>query len=186
MNVLLIFFAIPVAVVILAAIFETIINCPIKIAGITFAIFLVVTFAFFDATFLIATIVYTILAFITATIVKFIIRCTNEENSNCCFSNEMQNIRNQNEAILRSIRRNEASLNNVCNEISNSNISNNEPLNDNENNCSNNSQGNNNELLALAGVGAVASKLNSTSNQNNSSNCSCSGNGSCSRARRRC
>lgn len=70
MNNLLLFFAIPVAVIILSAIFETFINCPLKIAGITFAIFLIVAFAAFDETFLIFVIAYTLLAYVTAWIVK--------------------------------------------------------------------------------------------------------------------
>ena len=91
MNTLLIFFAFPVAVIILSAIFETIINCPFKIAGVTFAIFLVITFAFFDETFLIATIVYTILAFLVAVLVSAILNYignnngdTDTENSCTC------------------------------------------------------------------------------------------------------
>lgn len=82
MNTLLIFFAFPVAVIILSAIFETIINCPFKIAGITFAIFLVITFAFFDETFLIATIVYTILAFLVAVLVSAILNYIGNNNGN--------------------------------------------------------------------------------------------------------
>ena len=45
MNNLLIFFALPIATIILAGIFQTIIKCPYKIAGITFAIYLIVAFA---------------------------------------------------------------------------------------------------------------------------------------------
>ena len=82
MNDLLIFFAFPVAVIILSAIFQTIIHSPIKIAGITFAIFLVITFAFFDETFLIATIIYTILAYLTALLVCFIHRVIRQNNTN--------------------------------------------------------------------------------------------------------
>lgn len=69
-TVLLIFFAFPVATIILSAIFETFVNCPLKIAGIVFAIFLIITYAFFGSEFLVAAIIYTILAYITAWIVK--------------------------------------------------------------------------------------------------------------------
>ena len=55
-NFLLLFFALPVAISILSAIFETLIHSPIKIAGITFSILLIVTFAVADETFLIFTI----------------------------------------------------------------------------------------------------------------------------------
>ncbi|MBP3463938.1 MAG: DUF2651 family protein [Clostridia bacterium] len=98
-NILLLFFAIPIAIIILSIIFETIINCPIKIAGIVFAIFLIVTFAAFDETFLIFTILYTILAFIVAWITK---QWTNnqsdcQEESNCSDdSNDSTNSNNTN------------------------------------------------------------------------------------------
>ena len=45
MNVLLIFFAIPLATIILSVILQTLINCPFKVAGIAFSIFIVVAFA---------------------------------------------------------------------------------------------------------------------------------------------
>lgn len=85
MNVLLIFFAIPLAVIILSAILESFINCPFKVAGIFFAIFIVLAFAFGGtATLIVAAIVYTIISYITAVIIRFIInrRC------NCCGNSE--------------------------------------------------------------------------------------------------
>ena len=72
MNNLLIFFALPIATIILAGIFQTIIKCPYKIAGITFAIYLIVAFALGGtAELIIAAIIYTILAFLTALLVMF-------------------------------------------------------------------------------------------------------------------
>ena len=72
MNTLLIFFALPVSTIILAGIFETFINCPFKVAGIAFAIYLIVAFALGGTTELIvAAIIYTILSLITALIVRF-------------------------------------------------------------------------------------------------------------------
>ena len=65
-NILLLYFALPVAIAILSIIFETLINCPIKIAGITFSILLIFTFAVADETFLIFTILYTILSYVVA------------------------------------------------------------------------------------------------------------------------
>ena len=94
MNVLLIFFAIPLAVIILSAILESFINCPFKVAGIFFSIFIVVAFALGGtAELLVASIVYTIISFITAVIIRFIInrRCccqrNTDENCNTCRSN---------------------------------------------------------------------------------------------------
>ena len=73
MNTLLVFFALPLATIILSGIFQTIINSPIKIAGIAFAIYLIVAFALGGTIELIvAAIIYTILALITALIVQFI------------------------------------------------------------------------------------------------------------------
>lgn len=91
MNILLIFFAIPLAVIILSAIFETFINCPLKVAGIFFSIFIVVAFALGGTAILIvAAILYTIISFITAVITRFIInrRCNSCGNTceNLCES----------------------------------------------------------------------------------------------------
>ena len=73
MNTLLIFFALPLATIILSAIFETFINCPIKVAGITFSIYLIVAFALGGTIELfVAAIVYTIISLIIALIVNYI------------------------------------------------------------------------------------------------------------------
>ena len=62
MNNLLVFFAIPVATIILSAILETFINCPLKVGGIFFSIFLVVAAALGGTIeLLFAAIVYTML-----------------------------------------------------------------------------------------------------------------------------
>lgn len=79
---LLIFFAIPVATIILSAIFQTFICSPIKVAGIAFAIFLIIAFALGGtAELIIAAIIYTIISLITAFIVMLI------QNRNRIFSN---------------------------------------------------------------------------------------------------
>lgn len=73
MNILLIFFALPLATIILAGIFETFIHCPLKVAGIAFAIYLIVAFALGGTIELVvAAIIYTIIALVTAFIVKLI------------------------------------------------------------------------------------------------------------------
>ena len=72
MNTLLIFFALPVATIILAIVLQKILKCPLLVAGTFFAIFLIVTFAAFDASFLVFAIIYTILAYITAVLTKLI------------------------------------------------------------------------------------------------------------------
>ena len=69
-NILLLYFALPVAIAILSIIFETLINCPIKIAGITFSILLIFAFAVADETFLLFTILYNILSYVVEWITK--------------------------------------------------------------------------------------------------------------------
>lgn len=105
MNILLIFFALPIAVIIISAILEKVLRCPVAVAALIFAIFLIVTFAAFDETFLIATLAYTIIAFITAVIVKFLCEENREnkhnndddDDSNCaCLSNILSSNNNNN------------------------------------------------------------------------------------------
>ena len=84
MNTLLLFFALPVAVIIISIALQKILKCPFLVAAIIFAIFLVVTFVIGDLTFLVATIIYTIIAFITAVLTKIICRILREiEDRNC-------------------------------------------------------------------------------------------------------
>lgn len=87
MNILLIFFAIPIAIIILSVILETFIKYPIKVAGIFFAIFLVVVFALGGtAELIVLAIAYTILSFIAAYVTSIICcrrNCCNSERR-CC------------------------------------------------------------------------------------------------------
>ena len=70
MNTLLVFFSFPIAVIIFSIVLQKLLQSPLAVAAIIFAIFIVVTFAAFDETFLIATLVYTILAFLSALLVE--------------------------------------------------------------------------------------------------------------------
>lgn len=81
MNIFLIFFALPVATIILAAVLQKILKSPILVAAVAFAIYLIVTFAAFDETFLIAAIVYTILAFLSALVVQMLKNSNNGCNN---------------------------------------------------------------------------------------------------------
>lgn len=119
-NTLLLYFAIPVAIVILSIIFETLIHSPIKIAGIVFSIFLIVTFAIGDETLLIFTILYTILAYIVAWITQQWINNQDRENC-CCISTPEVNanyleqlVQNTNEQTTQNIQ-NQSSNNYGCN-----------------------------------------------------------------------
>lgn len=84
MNILLLFFALPVATIILAIVLEKIIKNPFLTAATFFAIYLIVAFTAFDSSFLVFVIAYTILAYITAVIVNIICErhmCCNRRNN---------------------------------------------------------------------------------------------------------
>lgn len=78
MNTLLIFFALPIAIIIISIALQKIFKCQFLVAGIIFAIFLIVTFAIGNLNYLVATIAYTILAFITAVLTNIICRILRE------------------------------------------------------------------------------------------------------------
>lgn len=78
MNTLLIFFALPIAIIIISIALQKIFKYPFLVAGIIFAIFLIVTFAIGNLNYLVATIAYTILAFITAILTNIICRILRE------------------------------------------------------------------------------------------------------------
>lgn len=87
MNILLIFFALPIAVIIISIALQKILKNPLLVAAIIFAIFLIVTFIVNNLNFLIAAIVFTIISFITALITCIVCRILNRlerENSCCC------------------------------------------------------------------------------------------------------
>ena len=85
MNTLLLFFALPVATVILAIVLQKILNNPLLVAATFFAIYLVVAFTAFETSFLVYAIIYTILAYITAILVNTICRLLNAlANQNNC------------------------------------------------------------------------------------------------------
>lgn len=94
MNTLLLFFALPIATIILAIALQKILKCPILVAAIFFAIYLIVTYAAFDSSFLVFAIAYTIIAYITAVITKLtcnFIAKWNEYNRNWCQCNDQNN-----------------------------------------------------------------------------------------------
>ena len=86
MNTLLLFFALPIAVIIISIALQKIFHNPFLVAAIIFAIFLVITFLVTDTmTFLISTIIYTIIAYITAVLTQItckILRNLGENNNN--------------------------------------------------------------------------------------------------------
>ena len=91
MNVLLIFFAIPVAIIILSIILEKYLNCPLSVAGIFFSILLVVVFYLgITAELIVALIVYTIISFVSAAIFRYY----KLRIENACYSSEPAYISN--------------------------------------------------------------------------------------------
>ncbi len=130
MNLLLIFFAFPIAVIIVSYILEKLLNSPVAVASLIFAIFLIVTFAAFDETFLIATLAYTLIAFITALIARYFCN-RNESEDNIC--EKLNNILN---TLSNNNNNNSCSCNNddednICEAVG-------QLLNNNSNNNSNN------------------------------------------------
>ena len=82
MNNLLIFFALPIATIIISIAMQKIFKCPPLVAAIIFAIFLIVTFVVGNINYLVATIVYTILSFITASIMCLFCRLMEQISNN--------------------------------------------------------------------------------------------------------
>lgn len=125
MNFLLLFFAIPIAVIIFSIALEKILKCPILVASVIFAILLIIAFTMCDATFLVAVIIYTIIAFITATIVRFICLlfrrggnilrciCRDHERDNNDNDDNNNNNNNDNDNNNRVIRANEIRANTI-------------------------------------------------------------------------
>jgi len=98
MNNLLLFFALPVATILLSIVLQKVLNSPILVAITAFAIYLIVAFSAFNETFLIFAIIYTIIAYITAAITRFIIRiieCQNNHNNETDVCDDI-NINNDN------------------------------------------------------------------------------------------
>ena len=113
---LFIFFALPLATILLAIVFQKILRSPILVAITFFAIYLIVAFAAFSDTLaeaIIAAIIYTIIAYITAYIVMIICsfrrrfcHCRradddSENNRNCGCGNNNDNNENVENNLLR-------------------------------------------------------------------------------------
>jgi hypothetical protein len=90
MNNLLIFFALPVATIILAVVFERLWKCYKLVTATIFAIYLIVTFAVFDESFLIYAFIYTLLAYVASYISMALRRVSerlSENTFNACNEN---------------------------------------------------------------------------------------------------
>lgn len=136
MNVLLLFFALPLATIIISIALQKILKSPALVAGIIFSIFLIVTFAIGNLNFLIATIIYTLISYITAVLVNLICRllqrierCKKENNYNCCENNNglltiSSTCQNGTNNDLLTINTNQQNSNNCCNDSCDNNCNN--------------------------------------------------------------
>ena len=136
MNVLLLFFALPLATIIISIALQKILKSPALVAGIIFSIFLIVTFAIGNLNFLIATIIYTLISYITAVLVNLICRllqrierCKRGNSYNCCENNnELLTIsstcQNGTNNDLLTINTNQQNSNNCCNDSCDNNCNN--------------------------------------------------------------
>ena len=112
MNIiLLIFFAIPLAVVILSIALQKILRCPALVAGIIFAIGIIVTFIVSNLIFLVAVLIYTLISYITAIITCLICRYFKcDDRNNCrkrdCYCNNTNNRENELLTISSNCRNN--------------------------------------------------------------------------------
>ena len=101
MNTILLFVAIPILVIVVSVILEKLLNNPLLISALVFAVFLVITFAIGDTTLLIAAFAYALLALLTALAVRaicYLRRILGEEtqeNNNIC-NTLAENIENNN------------------------------------------------------------------------------------------
>ena len=136
MNVLLLFFALPLATIIISIALQKILKSPALVAGIIFSIFLIVTFVIGNLNFLIATIIYTLISYITAVLVNLICRllrrierCKRENNYNCCENNNglltiSSTCQNGTNNDLLTINTNQQNSNNCCNDSCDNNCNN--------------------------------------------------------------
>ena len=136
MNVLLLFFALPLATIIISIALQKILKSPALVAGSIFSIFLIVTFIIGNLNFLIATIIYTLISYITAVLVNLICRllqrierCKRENSYNCCENNNglltiSSTCQNGTNNDLLTINTNQQNSNNCCNDSCDNNCNN--------------------------------------------------------------
>ena len=109
MNNLLIFFAIPFAVIVISIALQKLLKCPYLVAAIILSIFLVIGFALSSTMFLVAGIVYTIISFVTAYLTMIICRIF-RNNNNCSIISTLNNgnqntqqLLNDNDALIAQV-----------------------------------------------------------------------------------
>ena len=91
---LLIFFAIPLAVVVISIALQKLLDNPFLVAGIIFSILLIIVLAFFDTIYLIAVVAYSVLSFLTAILACMLCRFLRNALCNGTCNDNSQNIDN--------------------------------------------------------------------------------------------
>lgn len=158
MNTLLIFFALPIAVIVISIALQKILKNPLLVAAIIFSIFLIVTFIVNNLNFLVAAIIYTIISFITAFVTYIICRFLNTYRENSCRNNNCNcNNDTQNDLLTISSR----CMNNRNGDLLT---------------ISSGCNGNNNDLLTISSNTNSSENNNGNSCCNNSCNCSSNNN----------
>lgn len=180
MNVLLLFFALPIATIIISIALQKIFKCPPLVAAIIFAIFLVITFIVNNINFLIATIIYTIISYITAVIACTIIRilkkfeqreydCCRRNNNNCNCNNTSNELLTINSTCGNTEEGNLLTISSNCFNGRNSDLL---TINSNMgNSCNNNCYNDNN--CNNVGRNGVTARINVIPNSNNNGRTGC-------------
>lgn len=94
-TLLLIFFAIPLAVIVFSIVLQKLICNPFLVSAVILSVSLIIVIAFFEPIYLIAVFAYTVLSFITAFITNLICRlCSNSSilDCACCNNDEQENV----------------------------------------------------------------------------------------------
>ncbi len=171
MNILLIFFALPIAVIIISIALQKILKCPALVSAIIFAIFLIVTFIVNNLNFLIAAIVYAIISFVTAYIICIIGRLLNRlgRETTCCCERAEDRCSKRRESLCCCNTENNNANNNVLTISSNQNNGVNCGCNQNDNGCSY-------QITNADGLSARIDIIPNTDNNSNHTNaCGCRG-----------
>ena len=188
MNILLIFFALPIAVIIISIALQKILKCPLLVAAIIFSIFLIVTFIVNNLNFLVAAIIYAIISFITAFLTYIMCRFldtyreNNCRNNTCCYNSNRQNdlltissrcMNNRNGDLLTISSGCNGNTNDLLTISSNINRRNNN-CNNNGNSCCNNNSCNcdsNNDTVNFGN--GISARINVVPNTTNNGQTGC-------------
>ena len=162
MDTLLLYFALPIAIIILSIVLQKILRCPILVGATFFAILLIVAFTAFDSSFLIFVIIYTILSYVTAVLTRLI--CNLLEKFADCFNNGEKCICGNNRS------RNDNNMNGR-NTICCSNNSCNSSCNSNENNMNNTNSINNGQRSCFTLTSNQSEPVLFLTSKSNNPNC---------------